>query len=283
MGRKLYRVPLDFNWPLNKVWEGFLNPHYAARVDCAACVRSGYAPEAKRISDQWYGIAPFDPVAYGAKPLTIEGSPYLRSKSPEEARRLLAHYKGQWSHHLIQADVDALVAAGRLFDFTRRPRTPEQAAALQSQGGYWMAEWNGYTPTADEINEWGLGGLGHDGINQWACVQARCAREGVELSCPHCLGEGYTWPSPEAEARYEAWTSYDPPVGIGWQLWETTSEGSPISPVFPTLDGLCAYAAINCSTFGSHKASPGEWKQMLDDGFVSHTEDRADGGKLVFI
>ena len=27
MGRELRRVPLDFNWPLNKVWEGFCNPH----------------------------------------------------------------------------------------------------------------------------------------------------------------------------------------------------------------------------------------------------------------
>ena len=28
MSRQVYRVPLDFDWPLGKVWPGFINPHY---------------------------------------------------------------------------------------------------------------------------------------------------------------------------------------------------------------------------------------------------------------
>ena len=31
---------------------------------------------------------------------------------------------------------------------------------------------------------------------------------------------------------------YDPPTGDGWQVWEDTSEGSPISPVFVNRDDL---------------------------------------------
>ena len=27
MGRKLMRVPLDFAWPLKKVWKGYINPY----------------------------------------------------------------------------------------------------------------------------------------------------------------------------------------------------------------------------------------------------------------
>jgi hypothetical protein len=34
MGREVRRVPLDFEWPLNKVWEGFLNDHYVECPDC---------------------------------------------------------------------------------------------------------------------------------------------------------------------------------------------------------------------------------------------------------
>ena len=30
----------------------------------------------------------------------------------------------------------------------------------------------------------------------------------------------------------------DPPNGDGYQLWETTSEGSPVSPVFESIDAL---------------------------------------------
>ena len=33
----------------------------------------------------------------------------------------------------------------------------------------------------------------------------------------------------------------EPPKGDGYQLWETTSEGSPASPVFETLDKLCEW------------------------------------------
>jgi hypothetical protein len=42
-------------------------------------------------------------------------------------------------------------------------------------------------------------------------------------------------------AEAEAWQSTDPPAGEGWQLWETVSEGSPVTPVFPTADGLISH------------------------------------------
>src|SRR5690349_14065518 len=144
MGRTLKRVPLDFAWPLKKTWGGYLNPFWSQRTECPDCGGSGASPEQKRISDEWYGKALFDPVAYGATPLpfdhpgvvafarrNVENSPdYYGSGEvavQREARRLWDHWKGQWSHHLIQADVDALVAADRLRDFCRRPRNEEQA------------------------------------------------------------------------------------------------------------------------------------------------------------
>lgn len=34
MGRQLKRVALDFNWPLGKTWEGFVNPHGKVCPDC---------------------------------------------------------------------------------------------------------------------------------------------------------------------------------------------------------------------------------------------------------
>lgn len=32
--------------------------------------------------------------------------------------------------------------------------------------------------------------------------------------------------------------AFDPPKGDGWQVWETVSEGSPVSPVFATSEEL---------------------------------------------
>ncbi len=51
----------------------------------------------------------------------------------------------------------------------------------------------------------------------------------------------------------------DPPKGIGYQLWETTSEGSPISPVFHTKEALAKYCEDNCTIFGSEKLSYDNW------------------------
>lgn len=71
---------------------------------------------------------------------------------------------------------------------------------------------------------------------------------------------------------YEKWfKSTEPPEGDGYQLWETTSEGSPQSPVFKTIDELCTYAAANCTIFGHIKISAMEWRQKLArDELISH-------------
>lgn len=294
MGRELKRVPMDFAWPIGKVWGGYVNPFYDQSVPCPACEGSGYSPEAKLFHNQWYGQS-FDPLIYGATPLSPE-SPVLRAfaerqceRSPEyygtgehavqrEMRRLHEHFRNQWSHHLIQADVDALIAAGRLKDFTHVPRTDEQREIVKSKvaagGNSWLPESNGYQPTAEEVNTWSLFGFGHDAINAGVCIEARCIRESIPLTCDKCSSDedSRLWPSPEVQEAYKTWTETEPPDGEGFQLWETTSEGSPQSPVFETIEELCAWCADNATTFGSHKESAEKWRKMLDAGFVSHTE-----------
>lgn len=310
MGRELRRVPLDFNHPLREVWVGYINPH-PGPVSCLACDGTGYSPRAKLFSDQWYGNAPFDPVEYGATPLTVDNPRILAlaernvAHSPgfygadqyavrrEQHRLFRDCFRGHWSHHLIQADVDALIEDDRLWDFTRVPRTPEQVEAVKAKmaagGNSWLPESNGYTPTADEVNQWSIGGMGHDSINRWICIKARCARESVPVECQVCNGED-VWGSDEARSLYESWESYEPPTGPGYQLWETTSEGSPVSPVFATLDELCAYAESHCTVIGTVGSSgsvtktAAEWRAMLgsDSGLVTHAEQVGDRTMVFF-
>ena len=54
------------------------------------------------------------------------------------------------------------------------------------------------------------------------------------------------------------------------QLYETTSEGTPISPVFhkSNLDELCEWAENNATTFADFKATKEQWKKMLSSGLV---------------
>lgn len=58
----------------------------------------------------------------------------------------------------------------------------------------------------------------------------------------------------------------EPPEGEGYQLWENTTEGSPLSPVFPSLDVLCAWAADNATLFGDFKVSKDVWNRILSKG-----------------
>lgn len=294
MSRTLKRVPLSFDWPLGKTWGGYLNPYYQLATECPDCEagydRAGGRPDANAalFYAQWYGKAPFDWYKYGAKspPLTQEHPAYKLAtynveKAPEfymtaaekgmreafrrgavegfphdeplvafpsykklpaieaEAQRLHAMWREQWAHQLIQADVDALIADGQLVPNT----TADEANDLSYNsfsGGNWMH----------------------------TCVEARCAREGVPFTCTRCAGTATLWPSPEIEQQCESWVETDPPTGDGYQLWQTTSEGSPISPVFDTLDKLCAWAAVNATTFGSLTATAEEWKKMLEEDLV---------------
>ena len=268
MGRELKRVPLDFQWPLNKVWSGFLNPHHTA-IKCPHCDGTGSSPKAQHLKDQWYGNADFRPQDRGSVPITAD-NPTIRARAernarpdPEyrwpgcdvdrEAERLAAHFNAGWMHHLNDADVAALIARGRLMDLTH----------TWTHGEGWKAKEPAYVPTAAEVNAWSICSMGHDSINQWIVVEAECQRLGVATQCEQCDGEGERWPSEEARKVYDDWTSSEPPAGDGYQIWETVSEGSPISPVFASPEELAQYMAGR--KWGADKGTPYEtWLKFIN-------------------
>ena len=247
MGREVRRVAVDFDWPLGKVWEGFLSPDSLDGEDCPDCER-GYSPQAENLYNLWYGKIPFDPTTTGSTPWGPD-TPAIRARAERsiteapdfygsgeaaiarEAQRLADHFNSGWLHHLNQDDVDALVDAGRLHDLTH---TWTREDGWQQKEPY-------FPPTAAEVNEWSLSGLGHDSINAHVVIRARCEREGIAETCPTCGGHGSVEKYEGQRADAEAWKPTGPPKGSGWQLWETVSEGSPISPVFSTADDLAAW------------------------------------------
>ena len=120
--------------------------------------------------------------------------------------------------------------------------------------------------------------MGHDSTNQWICVEAKAKRLGFWGHCKLCKGNGEYWADDKYKKLAEEWDWIQPPVGEGYQLWETTSEGSPQSPVFKSLGELCDWAEEHATTFGGNKTTSGEWKKMLLDNFVSHKE-----GNVIFV
>jgi hypothetical protein len=67
------------------------------------------------------------------------------------------------------------------------------------------------------------------------------------------------------------WSGYlitnkiEPPKGKGYQCWETTSEGSPISPVFKTFEELCEWLSKNSRGYLTDKFSKEDWVNALKD------------------
>jgi hypothetical protein len=257
MSREVRRVPIDFDWPLGKVWDGYLLPDRFAENACPDCAR-GYSPQAQDLHDLWWGDVPFDPQSTGSTLLThetavvrafaersVERAPDFYGTGEdaivEEASRLAGLWNGQWQHHLAQEDVDALIAADRLIALTH----------TWTRETGWQKIEPPVTPTATEVNEWSLYGMGHDGINESVVLQARCERDGIELACATCGGRAVLEAYEGQRAEAAAWEPTEPPTGDGYQLWSTVSDGSPVTPVFATAEELIDHLA----TVGEHRSN----------------------------
>lgn len=86
------------------------------------------------------------------------------------------------------------------------------------------------------------------------CGQCQASGKPCSEEAPYCAR---FYPANERLWRRE------PPAGEGYQLWETCSEGSPISPVFPTLDELCDWAVENATIYGQIKTTKERWREVL--------------------
>jgi hypothetical protein len=93
----------------------------------------------------------------------------------------------------------------------------------------------------------------------------------VPLDFDHPVGDvwpGYLSPPGLTDEEYEAWRPTDPPEGEGWQLWETTSEGSPVSPVFGSAVELANWCADNATWFADFRWTADQWLQSITAGTV---------------
>jgi hypothetical protein len=306
MGREVKRVAVDFEWPLGKIWHGYVNHFYNACYPCPLCEGTGSTAEYNHLKDQWYGNAPFKPEDRGSVPFkptdpavwkfaerNVKNSPEFygthASAIMHEAVRLASLFNGSWSHHINADDVAALIAKDRLMDFTH----------TWSKETGWVKKDPPYIPTPQQVNLWSIQGMAHDSSNQWIVVDAECKQRGYETRCKKCDGHGHLWPTKEAEKAYDDWEQTDPPEGTGWQVWETVSEGSPVTPVFATKEGLIDYLATegdlwdqqrraeraaNPKGWGSDSIRCDPWDRKAAESFVNAghamsmiVEHKADG------
>jgi hypothetical protein len=199
--RRLRSVPLDFDWPLGRVWEGYVSIHLRPPT-CPDCSGRYYSPQGLEIMDGFWGE--YDTVGWRGE------------LSQEEVDWLLA--KGH-----LRTRVGA--AVGQRGTLETLPLSAEYVNRVQREGSPLSAE--------------------HYlcGLDQYLLSRRRCEALGHAFECTACGGKGYVG-TPDQTAAYDAWEPQDPPPGDGIQLWETASEGSPVSPVFAdTPHGRQALAA----------------------------------------
>lgn len=264
MGRELKRVPLDFAWPIGKTWEGYLNPEGGpCPADGKDCF-SGYTAAGK-----W-----LESVSRLISMLGEQAAEFGRPKNPN---CIYPHpYLQEWAQaprHGMPRDV-----------ITKIRENPDQRERMLLHWEYVSknpAELLPLTPELRKLCE-GLAGRKIDGGFgsgvSYQVAEALKKASGVDDKwgeCRICDGHG---DDPAKRQAAEDWQKIEPPTGDGFQLWETTSEGSPSSPVFASLAELCDWCATNATTFASFKASAEKWREMLDENFVSHTE-----GNITFI
>lgn len=204
MGREIKRVPLDFDWPLEKVWKGYVDPFYKRCPEEGKTCFDGYTAAGKWLES----IIQF---------MMLVGSDGALGKRGV----------GQWPHPYLQ----------------QFPQAPSQL--LRSDHYYGEIPIN---PTKEfgELTQ-ALAGrplrdFGHDSIDTYEASKKILEAAGLNPKtwgiCSVCDGHNT---DPATRKQSEAWKRTEPPAGEGWQVWETVSEGSPVSPVFKTSDELVDY------------------------------------------
>lgn len=235
MGREIKRVPLDFDLPIDKVWPGFLRPDELDLPPCPDCRHdehhsTGYSREAWAIANTFYA--------------------HMISDDRTHGERLA------WNDKIGQAEVDHLVAEHRLGRDLWTVVPLEEPFENDEDGDPIRFRWDRNdkpNPTAAEVNAAQSQGFmgAHDGINRMLLIRFRCDRLGIPLECAACNGRAEI-ATDEQRAANEAWEETPVPEGDGWQLWSTTTEGHPMSPVFATGDELARWMSQNpCGFAGS--------------------------------
>lgn len=119
--------------------------------------------------------------------------------------------------------------------------------------------WEGYCPTIETFQK--LFGEKYPFLYSYKHSGEIC--EKCEINCGECSEDAdyCFWYN---EKNRKKWYK-EVPKGEGYQLWETTTEGSPISPVFETLEELCEWCEENATVFADYKVSKEKWMKMLSE------------------
>ena len=223
MGREVRRVPMDFEWPMGKVWSGYLLPGILHGTSCPDC-ENGETPDGELLN----GIA------------------YMLTGLADD---VLAQEQGREMHPYLRPIHDISYVQGsprptlRFEEFIKGLMPEDRGRHMFGRQPYDMV--GRLLELAGLEDDWG-----------W---------------CQTCKGDAQVETYPGQSAETDAWEPTEPPSGDGWQMWETTSEGSPMSPVFASPEDLATWLAeTGASTFGSSANTRDGWLKIITGEDFAH-------------
>lgn len=288
MGREIRRVPLDFDFPLDETWTGFLRGD--TTMACMACDGYGNHMGSKQLEEFCRRVVmvgecssnlPEDFKPQRGTPLTEQQArfteigkrwPFTMSDPVEVLEGIIGEKLSEehaWivrrCAHVIGATHGGLYqqTAHYVWDENRKRTTVSGQGPDNKYINFphpYILEDGIKDPTRDfhEVVRKipGIrtdGFLGWDGYhNLWSAVAEQLGLEEKWYLCARCEdGEGV---DPMAKAAHDAWEETPVPEGPGYQLWQTVSEGGPVSPVFEKPEGLAQWLVDNESA-GSLEAA----------------------------
>lgn len=200
MGREIKRVALDFDWPLDTRWRGFLPPDDGTE-ECPDCHMPGYNHSVgyNRLGRRLYSLTHYDvsPALFpNTESLTDFDKLFLQKLAEKKCPEKLKGNNVPFQIGGISTVIDSRMVMYHFMHFI-----------------------------AESL------GLPED-----------------SFLCETCKGDGRVVVDEHLHRLYEEWEQEEPPEGEGWQVWETVSEGSPITPVFATaeelVDHLCTVGTV---------------------------------------
>lgn len=252
MGREVKRVPVDWDWPVGETWEGYLRP---ARLDgepCVTCNGSGQSHFGWWLQNFCYRIS------------MLAGDVHEQRRG-RPMHPWLAEWEGRHGHFEDSPGdkLDLTTMSFRRYvvdrpgsdalEFFRGLMQRSHQITFEQGGEYAHLYSADRVPPAEQIGS-SIGHSSNDtgqGNIQSALLTVLQDAAGQGLECQSCGGEGSFEKYEGQRAEAEAWERSEPPTGEGWQLWETVSEGSPISPVFPTAEALAQWLTTPAACWGA--------------------------------
>lgn len=243
MGRICKRVPLDFSWPMKTIWIGYVNPYNG--VKCPYC-DAGYSKEAQKIRDEVY-------------------------RHNHDDRYLPNPYHTGWRYNpkqkvynMGQDEIDYIMSnkfndeqRKNVMEYMVKPQYPD-AKKITPEIFSYLALINPMFPTCNL---------------DWELINYHSEKEGWDSRCPHCGGDGILYLNDEIKRLHEDFRWQEPPTGEGYQIWENTSEGSPITPVFKTAEELAEYCEREGVSWYAHEtASKEDWLQLINGCTIASKE-----------